>query len=207
MLKKQIKHIFMKRTFTLVTLLLFVGMMLPSCGITIVKRQHTGGYYINTNPRQHVDKGEAANITKDENKQIASNQSTAEAEELTVKETPATVNEQTNTLDAPTTEQQTDGTPVASTKASSTERKFSLSSMAEKVPMMKKVDSKLKKVKSNSGSPRSDDGLSLIWIVILVLLILWALGLLGGGWGLGGLINILLVIALILLILWLLRVI
>jgi hypothetical protein len=51
------------------------------------------------------------------------------------------------------------------------------------------------------------DGLSLLWIVILVLLILWALGLISGGFGLGGFINILLVIALILLILWLLRII
>ncbi|MBK6834313.1 MAG: lmo0937 family membrane protein [Bacteroidetes bacterium] len=53
----------------------------------------------------------------------------------------------------------------------------------------------------------SGDGLSLLWIVILVLLILWALGLISGGFGLGGFINILLVIALILLILWLLRII
>jgi hypothetical protein len=65
----------------------------------------------------------------------------------------------------------------------------------------------LKKVKSKSNAPATDDELSLLWIVILVLLIVWAAGLIGGGWGLGGLINILLVIALVLLILWLLRVI
>jgi hypothetical protein len=50
----------------------------------------------------------------------------------------------------------------------------------------------------------NDDGLSVLWVVVLVLLILWAVGL--WGFNLGGLINILLVIALILLILWLLQV-
>jgi hypothetical protein len=50
----------------------------------------------------------------------------------------------------------------------------------------------------------NDDGLSVLWVVVLVLLILWAVGL--WGFGLGGLINVLLVIALILLILWLLQV-
>lgn len=49
------------------------------------------------------------------------------------------------------------------------------------------------------------DGLSLLWIVILVILILWAVGYLG--FGAGNLINLLLVVALILLILWLLRII
>jgi Family of unknown function (DUF5670) len=56
----------------------------------------------------------------------------------------------------------------------------------------------------SSGAAR--DGLSLLWIVIVVILILWLIGLIAGGFGLGGLINILLIIALILLILWLLRV-
>ncbi len=182
-------------------------MMLPSCGVTIVKRQHTGGYYVSTNHRQHVAKGEAVNST-DENIAETSTQPTAvEVEELATTETPATINEHTNSYDAPATAKQNDAAPAGSDKASSTQRKFSLSSIAEKVPMMKKMNSTSKKVKFKSNSPRSDEGLSLIWIVILVLLILWAAGLLGGGWGLGGLINVLLVIALILLILWLLRII
>lgn len=57
--------------------------------------------------------------------------------------------------------------------------------------------------KPNTASV-NDDGLSVLWVVVLVLLILWAVGL--WGFGLGGLINVLLVIALILLILWLLQV-
>lgn len=201
MLIKQIKHVLMKRTITLFTFLLFAGMILPSCGITIIKRQHTGGYYVSTNPRQHVGKGEAV-IKTDENKPAAS----VESKELAVAETPAAINEQANTFDVPAIDNQ-NGATAGSVKASSTQRTFSLNSMAEKVPMMMKMNSTVKKVKSNFKTSTGDDGLSLIWIVILVLLVLWALGLLGGGWGLGGLINILLVIALILLILWLLRII
>lgn len=196
----------MKRTITLFALLLFAGMILPSCGVTIVKRQHTGGYYVSTNPRQHVGKGEAV-IKTDENEPVAAQSAAVETEGLAVTETPAAINEQANTFDDPAIDKQNDATPAKSVEASSTERKFSLSSMAEKVPMTKKMNAAMKKMKSNSAAPASDDGLSLLWIVILVLLILWAFGLVGGGWGLGGLINILLVIALILLILWLLRVI
>jgi hypothetical protein len=58
----------------------------------------------------------------------------------------------------------------------------------------------------SGGGPIASDGLSLLWIVIVILLILWLVGLLAGGWGLGGLINILLIIALVLLILWLLHI-
>lgn len=197
----------MKTTITLFTLLLFAGMILPSCGVTIVKRQHTGGYYVSTNPRQHVGKGEAV-IKTDENMPVASAQSaTVIPEEPAIEETPATINEQVAVFDVPAIDKQSDPTPAKLVEASSTKRTFSLSSMAEKVPMMKKMDSAVKKMKSNSAAPASDEGLSLLWIVILILLVLWILGLLGGGWGLGGLINVLLVIALVLLILWLLRII
>lgn len=203
----QIKHILMKKTITHFTLLLFAGMILPSCGVTLIKRQHTGGYYVNTNQRQHVYKGEAA-IRTDENKPVASTLSAAiEAEKRAIAETPATISEQANTFDVPATDKQNNAAPARSAEASSKKRTFSLSSIAEKVPMMKKMNSTVKKVKSRSNASRGDDGLSFVWVIILVLLILWALGLLGGGWGLGGLINILLLIALILLILWLLRII
>jgi hypothetical protein len=197
----------MNRTITILTLLLFAGMVLPSCGITIVKRQHTGGYYVSTNSSKDVGKGDVA-IRTDENKPIASTQSAAEKiEERAVAETRVTINEQPNAFDVPAIDKQNNTTPVESVEAPSTHRTFSWSSMTEKVPMLKKMDSTVKKVKSNSNRSMGNDGLSLIWIVILVLLVLWILGLLGGGWGLGGLINLLLVVALILLILWLLRII
>lgn len=200
----------MKTTITLFAFLLFAGLILPSCGVTITKRQHLRGYYVSTNPRHHVGKGEAV-IKTDENKPVASTQSAAveavEATKLEVAEAPATINEHANAFDVIANDKQHDAAPAASVEASSTERTFSLSSMAQKVPMMKKMQSTVKKIKASSNAPTSGDALSLLWIVIVVLLILWAIGLLAGGWGLGGLINLLLLIAVILLILWLLRII
>ena len=200
----------MKTTITLLTGLLFAGMMLPSCGITIVKRQHTGGYYVSTNHRYHADKGDVT-IKRDENKSVASPQSTVaevKAEESEVAEVPATIDEPINTVNAPAIEERNDEAPAGAVKTSSAKRTPILSSMTEKVPLAKKMDSTVKKVKSKfkPNAPAGDDELSLLWIVILVLLVLWALGLIGGGWGLGWAINVLLVIALVLLILWLLRV-
>jgi len=52
----------------------------------------------------------------------------------------------------------------------------------------------------------TQNGYSLLWIIVVVLLIFWLLGFLTGGVGIGNLINLLLVVALILLILWLLKV-
>lgn len=66
------------------------------------------------------------------------------------------------------------------------------------LPVLQKSD---KSIKSSS----SDEGRSLLWILIIVLLVLWALGIISGAFGLGILINVLLVVAVILLILWLLR--
>ena len=54
-----------------------------------------------------------------------------------------------------------------------------------------------------TSSERSEGGLSLFWIIILILLILWIVGFTAS---VGALINLLLLIALILLILWLLRI-
>lgn len=203
----------MKRTITLFTLLLFAGMMLPSCGLTIVKRQHTGGYYISTNSPKHAAKGEAS-IRTAEGREIAAasqeEEKQSEAEELAVAETSATTNKQEAAVDVPAIRtERNDAAPAesdkaGSDKASATDRMPLLSSMAEKMPMTKKMDSNVKKMKSKAASSRGGDGLSLIWIVILVLLILWALGFIGG-WG--TFINLLLVIALVLLILWLLRII
>lgn len=196
----------MKRIITLFTLLIFSGLILPSCGITIVKRQHRGGYYVSKNSHYRVDKDEAV-IKTDENQAVTTAKPVVEAEELEVAEAPVIINEEENAVNVPSLGKQNDEAPAKSVEASSTKRVFSLNSMTEKVPVMKKMDSTLKKVKAKSNAPASDEELSLLWIVILILLILWAVGLIGGGWGLGGLINILLVIALVLLILWLLRVI
>lgn len=163
------------------------------------------GYYVSTNPHQHVGKGETV-LKTDENKSVTTAQS-EETEDLAATKPATTIQEDVNASDVSSIVQQNDAAPARLDDASSTERTFSLNTFTKEIPMMKQIDSTVKKIKSHSNESSRGDGLSLIWIVILVLLILWILGLLGGGWGLGGLINILLVIALILLILWLLRII
>lgn len=68
-----------------------------------------------------------------------------------------------------------------------------------------KMKSTIAEKKAKNSAVSEGDGLSLLWIIIVVLLILWALGFISGNFG--GLVHLLLVIALILLILWLLRII
>ena len=199
----------MKRTITLLTLLLFTGLMLPSCGLTVVKRQHTGGYYVSTNSRNHAadkDKNDkTAEIRTEESQVATATEAENEAEAIAVVTTPATETNEQYVVSDETQTAQTDDAAVPAEKMASSDRAPLLTTMTSHLPMAKKMESTTKKMKAHS-SARSDGGLSLFWIVILVLLILWALGLLGGGWGLGGLIYILLVVALILLILWLLRI-
>lgn len=208
-----LKFQLMKRISTLLTLLLFAGLLLPSCGVTVKKRQHTNGYYVNINHRNHGAKADPKEMQLNQQETTAEAALPAEPEEealavtvvapVTVETTEPTtaVVDETPALRPADAVATTEEAPEAAVQK--TERTPLLTQVTEHMPLMKKVANK---VKSSAGMRGDGDGLSLFWIVILVLLILWALGVIGGGWGLGGLIYILLVIALILLILWLLRV-
>jgi len=203
----------MKRIITLITLLTFTGLLLPSCGISVVKRQHTGGYYISTNHR-HSGMTTAGDGKTENDQQLAkasSQQEETEKEAVVLRTETEKVASAEETYTSETTENTSSTVPAPKAAAVRTEKEHKqfaglgfAEKIAEHIPAAKKMDTKTKKAQSAS-SARSDGGLSLFWIVILVLLILWALGLLGGYTG--GLIYLLLVIALILLILWLLRVI
>jgi cytoskeletal protein RodZ len=198
----------MKRVATLITLLLLTGILLPSCGVTIRKRQHTKGFYVNTNPRIPTAKGTKEEIRPEEQETVAEipeETTTAPSEQL-AEATPeqlAEVTEPTVTTDVPTVvAQDRSVTPTTRTGVfQHTDQKPFLERMAEKNPLKKKLDNQKMKARASSG-----EALSLFWIVILILLLLWAIGVISGGWGLGGVIYILLIIALILLILWLLRI-
>jgi hypothetical protein len=197
----------MKRVATLITLLLLTGILLPSCGVTIRKRQHTKGFYVNTNPRIPTAKGTKEEIRPEEQETVAEipeETTTAPSEQL-AEATPeqlAEVTEPTVTTDVPTVvAQDRSVTPTTRTGVfQHTDQKPFLERMAEKNPLKKKLDNQKMKARA------ADEALSLFWIVILILLILWAVGVISGGWGLGGVIYILLIIALVLLILWLLRI-
>lgn len=212
----------MKRLFTFSALLVATGMLFPSCGthLTIAKRQHSKGYYVNLSKDKRSSGGEHAKT------EIATEESIA-FQEAGVK--PGTVepkhvvkNNEENSivasaeLDNTVIEAQEATAPEASAPAKAKvkfgklyvdrlamqQETASGNSFKSKVKQEAKKLSEHKKIKKME-SKRAADGLSLFWIVILVLLILWLLGLLGG---LGWFIHIALVVALICLILWLLGV-
>lgn len=200
----------MRRISTLLTLFFLIG-LLAGCGISLEKRRHTGGYYVNVNPRKHAAKQDRPAVQEPESEAVAAIRTEAvsapaEESEQLVAEAVAPVNE----TEAPAAEA---AMPVraayadapsgpATTIRHTSDQPSVFRQVAERVPVKAL---KVKNVKSGSGAT-SADALSLFWIVILVLLVLWAAGLISGGWGLGWVINVLLVIALVLLILWLLRI-
>lgn len=210
----------MNRILTLVTLLVLSGFILPSCGVTLVKRQHRNGYYVNVNPRKpKVDGTKSVETTKQEETAVVIPEVKQEEPVLVAETTipaenePIVITPAEEPLLATAEVPGDDYQPVAApsgdrrpaVKKSIFDNAFA-DKMLQSMPKTKKMDAKIKEMKSNPTSRAAADGLSLFWIIILILLILWAVGY-WGHWGVGGLIHVLLVIALILLILWLLGII
>jgi len=207
----------MKKIITFLSILLLTVLLLPSCGVTIVKRQHSAGYYVNTNPRNPTIKSEKSQLRLDNPTDLtAETNSDPEVNNPAIirvgEESVSPVISENGSSDESTLSATDQGLthtelPIARTQKEKEKKVVPLiEKMSDRIPMAKKMNSKLKTTKAAQRSS-GGEGLSLIWILILVLLILWAAGLLSGGWGHGGLLYILLVIALILLILWLLRII
>lgn len=210
----------MKRIFTLSVLLVVTGLLLPACGthMTIAKRQHSRGYYVDISSdrksggkdadnkelrgveeqdlaktKTSVDPTKPKHVVKHA-EAVEATESTVEAETPVVAETPAPAVERT------TTAEKTRRAVSVEKNALQEEHSVSKSLKSTVKQEAKQFNQKqMKKMQSH----RATDGLSLFWIVILILLILWALGLIGG---LGWFVHIALVVALILLILWLLGV-
>lgn len=205
----------MKKIITFLSILLLTVLLFPSCGVTLVKRQHGPGYYVNTNPRHPAIKSDKSQLRLDK-PTVAAAETPAEPDVvnpsvITLGETSSTAvipdDESSDQSSLSATDDGLTQTDLPSDKTQKEKKVVPLiEKMSDRFPMAKKMSSKLKPTKAAQRAS-GGEGLSLIWIVILVLLILWAAGLLSGGWGLGGLLYILLVIALILLILWLLRII
>lgn len=205
----------MKKIITFLSILLLAILLLPSCGVTLVKRQHSAGYYVNTNPRHPAIKSDKSQLRLEkptnETAKTPTEPEGVKSSFVTVAEQPSVpvISDDASTIQPPvlTTEQEITPTELPTDQTKKGKKVVPLiEKVSDRIPLVKKMNSKLNKTKAAQRAS-SGEGLSLIWIVILVLLILWAAGLLSGGWGLGGLIYILLVIALILLILWLLRII
>lgn len=195
----------MKKIIKINIFCLLIVAFVSSCGTngSITKRHYTKGYYVAHSKGKHKVSAENKDFKVAQQKEIetifisSSNQ--------TVKDNFANNSENGNkVLDKSTLF----ASPVKKPVLINTRTVFKNQLRLD--PVLKASSFKGNKhsifIKSSAASSE-DDGLSLLWIVIVVLLVLWALGLISGGFGLGGLINILLLIALILLILWLLRII
>jgi hypothetical protein len=185
----------MKNIFRAITLFIGAGILHSSCQVSLTKRHYRKGYHFNMvnkvqapakGPSQEQDRitlvsKEATELHREE-KIVA-----VDAGKEKISLNPVTFSQKPEQIREPGN--QAPSLPInASEKESS--YVFSASKMSE-----------------STASRSSEDGLSLLWTVIVVILIIWAIAFIAGGWGLGGLINLLLLIALILLILWLLRII
>lgn len=205
----------MKNTIILLVAVLSIACILPSCGTTLVKRQHGAGYYVNKNPG-------LPNVGSERSDHKHSKPRSAKSESTLLETVPASdeqanlvrpANETaaqlvTNDQLAVFSEETTLKTDRAGNPATNEVRpvKPSLVEWTSTTRLAQKTDLKTSNEQSNSART-NEDGLSLFGLVILILIILWLVAVLSGGWGLGGLIHVLLIVALILLILWLLRII
>jgi hypothetical protein len=202
----------MKNTFTLLVAVLIIACSLPSCGVTLVKRQHGPGYYVNKNPRFPTAESERndnrhikPSSTKSENETIEEELFTDEEATLILPSTESVILTTTNDP----SEDASNETVLKTVRDIDEIKpvKPSLFEWASNSRLSPKMDVGSADKQSNTATRNSEGGLSLFGLVILILVILWLIAVLSGGWGLGGFIHVLLIIALILLILWLLRII
>lgn len=183
--------------------MMITAIILSSCGssTSITKRRYNKGYYVSHSPNKNSTKTTAK----------AKTQGVKADEPLKVMDsTPEqTANiSQTDKTTAPITANTTKSAAKAKqSRANTNTNSTNLVPFAKSAPAELSVLQPFKsidKAVDQKLSASSDDGLSLLWIVIVVLLVLFFLGVINGS--LGGLVYILLVVALVLLILWLLRV-
>jgi hypothetical protein len=203
----------MKKTIQFSILLMIFGIFLGSCGssYSLTKRKHNKGYHISANKKYSTsnEKQELAVRQEIEVQETIENSNSIEKEEIHFQSTERV--EHTNTsseLEDATTLKQTkhavQSTDVSTVSEQSS--KLEIRSLILPLTILKSINNNFKSTANKMQRRSSDQGLSLLWIVIIVLLVLWAIGY-GGGISTSGLIHLLLLVALILLILWLLRVI
>lgn len=203
--KHKIKHT-MKNFITYCIITMAVIFLFTSCGssLTVTKRHYNKGYHVSFNKIKQSDR---SNVNEIENDQLVnSDENKIFDSSLSMEESTSnsSISEDIFTDEVNSTDDQK---VVVQTDKKQPEKLFN-STMG----MSENVQSTYTKIKNSFSDQKElktpqprEDGLSLLWIVILVILILWAIGFIGGN--VGGLIHLLLVIALILLILWLLGII
>ena len=190
----------MKKLITCTVICIVTSLVFSSCmsNMSITKRHYTDGYYIAHN------KGKQTGLLPKEEKTIPAKKRMP----LYFVQDEA----QQNTTDRHSTQLALAAKAVVKTR---TEHEPVAMQTRQQAPGSKEATVEKPVMHIQSGLPETThlnnnaaagEGLSLLWVVIVVILVLWVIGFLAGGFGLGGLINLLLLIALILLILWLLSI-
>ena len=194
----------MKKVFTpFILFAIIASVVLSSCGSSnsVMKRRYTKGYYVSHSKNKHSQP-----VSHEKTSVVKSDQS-LKVVPLAEKEISTTVVKTPDTAKLPVI---TANSEIVPRKVANKSTATQLSNPSLKInsqPTELSVKRSFKSINNALVQKRSavaEDGLSLLWIVIVVLLVLFFLGLIGDV--LGGLIYILLVIALVLLILWLLRI-
>lgn len=195
----------MKKYIYSIFLLAISSLILSSCGtLSFTKRVHNKGYHISYT--KHYSDSKNENIEESTEQSIRA----VKIDEVETKMGTTIAKQESEDLQI----QKTNNTEMKMEYASNENKLHQITSttktnsVSESTPSFNPI-----KVIFNDNEPRqiikkmapaSDEGLSLLWIVIIILLLLWLLGYIGG---IGNFIHLLLVIALILLILWLLHII
>lgn len=186
----------MKKFIKLSILLLFSGILLISCRskLSITKRHYLKGYYFNVNNKNNYPVQTSRSVKKHREVNLLAVKSLA----------PLTEKAEQTFIAQNTTTRNNQVAGIKRTLPQNIIQKLNYPVYTKIHP--DKPARNLFQPKKLSDDNSRNDGLSLLWVVILAILILWAIGLLAGGFGLGAAIHILVIIALVLLILWLLRI-
>lgn len=190
----------MKNLLKLSILLIALTFTFNSCkNASITKRHYNKGYYL-SHSHKHGKIKSKTNVESAEKLEVVANKSklsenNTEERELIASNFPARVEPINELKSNSSVEKSSEAKKIKSTAFPYSEKFSSLKNKIHVKPIPAGM----------LESAREGDGLSLIWVLIVLLVVLYLLGILFDGFGLGGLIHILGVVILVLLILWLLR--
>lgn len=192
----------MKNLFKIIIIAIITSVAVSSCKqVSVIKRKYNKGYYVSHTHKLPETKGESSTAT------------TVVKKPEYLKPVPIT----SLGLDATKTTENKYAPTASADALQKTDKNYNHAKETKNFMgtnlSFKEINLMPVKLFSkgaiNDLSGRSDDneGLSLLWIIIVIILILWLLGFVFDGFGFGYGIHLLALIALILLILWLLKII
>jgi hypothetical protein len=191
----------MKNLLKISCILITIGLIATSCKNTaMMKRHYNKGFYIShTSKKENADQGKHEKDLK-AGVVVSEPKHEANAEPFVVSKTEPK-------------EQNVASSSETVTKEKASKRHSKAASQDDELaygfdrPSKKELIKNPFKLLDLAGARSDDDGLSLVWVIIVIILVIYLLGLIFDNFGIGNIIHLLALIALVLLILWLLRVI